>query len=104
MIDPCEDWKSLKLYCMSFSYFKTLSLPWQARVICECGVRVGERETNEVFVELYQIDSFYAEVHYRQSDSEIIKISSFDDVCYLEPYFNSMPHIHLSGELVKNNY
>ena len=88
---------------MSFSYFKTLSLPWQARVIWECGVRLGERETKDIFVELYQIDSFYAEVHYRQSDSEILKISSFDNVCFLDPYFKAISLPDLSTEIVKNN-
>jgi hypothetical protein len=88
---------------MRFSYFKTLSIPWQARVICECGVRLGERRTTEMFIELYQIDSFYAEVHYRQSDSEVMKITSFDDVCYLEPYFGSISLPDLSTKSVKND-
>lgn len=75
---------------MRFSYFKTLSLPWQARIICECGVRLAERKTADIFIELYQIDNFYAEVHYRHSDSEVIKITSFHDVCYLDPYFSTI--------------
>lgn len=86
---------------MRFSYFTTLSLPWQARIICECGIRLGERKNEKVFIELYQIDSFYVEVHYNQSDSEIIKITSFEDVCYLEPYFNSISLPELSSSIIK---
>jgi len=86
---------------MRFSYFKTLSLPWQARVICECGVRLGERKYKDVFVELYQVDGFYAEVHYRQSDSEVMKITSFEDICYLEPYFNTIPLAELSPSIIR---
>lgn len=87
---------------MRFSYFKTLSPPWQARIICECGVRLGEREYNEVFVELYQVDSFYVEVHYRQSDSEVMKITSFEDICFLEPYFNTISLNELSPSIIKD--
>jgi len=86
---------------MRFSYFKTLSLPWQARIVCENGVRIGERKNENVFVELYQVDSFYVEVHYRQRDSEIIKITSFEDICYLEPYFNNILFTELVPSIVK---
>lgn len=86
---------------MRFSYFKTLSLPWQARIICELGVRLGERQYKDVFVELYQVNSFYVEVHYRQSDSEIMKITSFEDMCYLEPYFNTISLTDLSPSIIK---
>ena len=71
---------------MQFSYFKALALPWQAHIICECGKLLSERQNDKTLVELYQIDSFFAEVHYRQSDNEIMKISSFQDSHYLEPY------------------
>ena len=73
---------------MHFSYFRTLALPWQAHIICECGTQLSGREKDNVFIELYQIDSFYAEVHYRQKDNEIIKITSFQDVHYLKSYLN----------------
>ncbi len=86
---------------MRFSYFKTLSLPWQAHIICECGVRLAERSDQQVFVELYQIDSFYAEVHYQQSDNEIIKIVSFQDIDYLEPYISTISLKELTPKVLK---
>ena len=86
---------------MRFSYFKTLSLPWQARIICEYGVRLGEQKNERVFVELYQVGSFYVEVHYRQSNSEIIKITSFEDISYLEPYINTISLPELASSIVK---
>lgn len=88
---------------MRFSYFKTLSLPWQAKVICECGVRLAERKLVDVFIELYQIDSFYAEVHYRHSDSEIMKIASFQDLSYLDPYFNDVILPDLTPKILKDD-
>jgi hypothetical protein len=87
---------------MRFSYFKTLSLPWQARIICEHGVRLAERKEENRFIELYQIDSFYAEVHYRYSDSDIIKITSFSDTCLLEPYLHKLSLPELTLQAVKS--
>ena len=88
---------------MRFSYFKTLSLPWQARVICECGVRLAERKLDNVVIELYQIDSFYAEVHYRHSDSEVIKIASFQDIGYLDPYFSEILLPEMPPKILKDD-
>lgn len=88
---------------MRFSYFKTLSLPWQARVICECGVRLAERKLADVVIELYQIDNFYAEVHYRHCDSEVIKIVSFQDIGYLGPYFNEIILPEMPPKILKND-
>ena len=87
---------------MHFSYFKTLALPWQAHIICECGTRLAERKNDNLFIELYQIDSFYAEVHYRQSDNEIMKITSFQDVCYLEPYLHTISLQDIPLKSLKN--
>ena len=87
---------------MQFSYFKTLALPWQAHMICECGIRIAERIESESLIELYQIDSFYIEVYYRQSDNEILRINSFEDTDYLEPYFDKATLLDISSSIICN--
>jgi hypothetical protein len=88
---------------MHFSYFKSLALPWQAHIICECGTRLTERKIGNTLIELYQIDAFYAEVHYRLSDNEIMKISTFQDVQFLEPYLQSISLENVTLGIVRNN-
>lgn len=87
---------------MQFSYFKTLALPWQAHMISECGVRIAERLTGETLIELYQIDNFYVEVHYRKSDDEILCINSFEDTDCLEPYFDTETILNIATKFVSN--
>jgi hypothetical protein len=75
---------------MRFSDFKTLDLPWQAKVVCEDGSFLSFRTDDQYFIELYQVDSFYVEIYYRLIDNEIEKFLSFHDINLLEPYLNKI--------------
>lgn len=71
---------------MHFTDFKQLPLPLQAHQICQNGVYLTERTAGDYFVALYALFDFYAEVHYRFQDSEVLFISSFYSTNLLEPY------------------
>jgi len=71
---------------MHFTEFKLLSLPEQAHLICQQGVYLSERSEGDYFVALYAVFDFYAEVHYRFADSEVVMITSFYNMNLLEPY------------------
>lgn len=80
---------------MHFIEFKLLPLPIQAQLICQQGVYLSERTEGDYFVALYALFDYYAEVHYRFSDSEIIMISSFYNTNLLEPYLAKVQIHHL---------
>ena len=83
--EMCEG-KTPQLISMYFLEFKLLPLPLQARLLCQHGVYLSERTEGDFFVALYALAGFYAEVHYRFADSEIVMISSFYGTALLEPY------------------
>lgn len=71
---------------MHFIEFKLLPLPAQAHLICQQGVYLSERSQGDYFVALYAVFDFYAEVHYRFADSEVMMITSFYNTNLLDPY------------------
>ena len=71
---------------MHFIDFKVLPLPEQAHLICQQGVYLSERSEGDYFVALYAVNDFYAEVHYRFADSEVVMITSFYNTNLLDPY------------------
>jgi hypothetical protein len=88
---------------MHFPDFKLLSLPMQAHHICQQGVYLSERSAGDYYVALYSLFDFYAEVHYRFADSEVIMITSFHDTHLLTPYLDKInlqwllqPSLHLN--------
>ncbi len=80
---------------MYFLEFKLLPLSMQARLICCHGVYLSERTQGDYFIALYAVSDFYAEVHYRFADSEVMMIGSFYTTNLLEPYLAKMPVQHL---------
>ena len=81
---------------MRFVEFKFLPLPLQAHLLCRRGVHLSERTEGDFLVALYALDGFYAEVHYRFADSEIVFISSFYGTALLEPY---LANVRIDGLL-----
>lgn len=71
---------------MRFFYFKQLSAPQQAHLICHQGILLAERTEDGYVVALYALFDFYVEVHHRFNDSEIVLITSFYNTSLLEPY------------------
>lgn len=75
---------------MDFSYFKLLTVPVQAHIICDRGVYLSEREEDGNLIVLYGVDAFYVEVYYRLADNEILKLRSFHSPELLEPYLGKI--------------
>lgn len=75
---------------MRFSDFKMLPVPLQAHLICSRGVLISERSEADMIVALYAVDLFYVEVYYRAADSEVLKILSFHEPHFLEPYLGQI--------------
>ena len=62
----------------------------QAYLICQHGVYLTERRDWDYLTALYALNDFYAEVHYRFADSEVLMISSFYNTHLLMPYLNNV--------------
>lgn len=75
---------------MRFVEFKLLPLPMKARLICESGSYLTERTEGDYVIVLYALTDFYAEVHHRADDSEVVMIGSFYNTALLEPYLAQM--------------
>lgn len=75
---------------MHFLEFKLLPLSLQAHLICQQGIYLSERSEGHYFVALYAVFDFYAEVHYRFEDSEVLMITSFYGTHLLEPYLQKV--------------
>ncbi len=75
---------------MKFAEFKTMDLYEQAGIICEEGVLLAERNEDDSLIVLYSVGSFYVEVFYRTSDSEIVKFRSFQSIQFLDPYLQQI--------------
>lgn len=80
---------------MHFLDFKRMPLSAQAHLICRHGVHLSERTEGDYFIALYALFGFYAEVHYRFADSEVLFITSFYTTNLLEPYLAKVQISHL---------
>lgn len=72
---------------MTVRQFENLSEKDQEKVISLYGVLVGTREKGIVHIRLYQVHSFYVELHHHQHFNVNIKIRAFSNTNYLSPYF-----------------
>lgn len=91
---------------MYFPQFKLLPLSVQAHLICQHGVYLAERTEGDYFIALYALSDFYAEVHYRFGDNEVLMICSFHTTNLLAPYLANVgierwlpAAVHRSGAL-----
>ena len=75
---------------MTFSQFQALPKDIQRNVVKHCGVFLFGRTGVGVNVMLYQVEGFYAELYFDEKMSEAIRIKSFEDTKYLEPYLRKV--------------
>jgi len=73
---------------MELYEFISLPIHDRANTIWRQGVYLCTRSTKSGFVNLYGIDSFYAEVYYHAINNEVEDIRSFRSVDCLDPYFH----------------
>ena len=81
---------------MVLSLFNTLSKKEQQEVLLAQGTFLTERMDGPFRIMLYQLDSFYVEVHFFNLYNKVAFFSAFDTVEALEPYLET---IDVSGML-----
>jgi hypothetical protein len=82
---------------MTFTDFKFLPVGFQAHLVCARGVLLAERQEDGLHFSLYSLDSFYVEVCYRISDSEVVRLLSFYHTFFLEPYLDTISLAELTA-------
>lgn len=60
------------------------------------GALIGERVEKFHCIKLYQLDSLYMEVYHHMHFNVIVKVNTFTDTAFLEPY---LVNINLAGLL-----
>ncbi|MCQ6957244.1 hypothetical protein [Mucilaginibacter aquariorum] len=69
--------------------FHAMTLPEKAATVWE-GTFIGDRPEGELFVQLYNMGTFYAEVFYNREINEIVKVRGFKSTKLIEPYLKAI--------------
>ncbi|HEX2606818.1 MAG TPA: hypothetical protein VHK91_05540 [Flavisolibacter sp.] len=77
--------------------FTTIEEAHRAHRLIKSGVQVAERTKGFYKIQLYQLPGYYLEVYRHSHFNVIIKVNSFTDVSYLEPYLESIDIASLLG-------
>lgn len=75
---------------MTLYQFNALDDIEQAEAIWEHGVLLRSRDEGDYRYILYQIDSFYVELHYHMQQNAIEKARVFANPDHLQPYLDEM--------------
>lgn len=75
---------------MTLYHFNFLDEAEKANVVWTKGVQVGERSDAFHHIDLYQVDSFYVEVHHHTHFNVITRFKSFTSLKKLEPYLEEI--------------
>ncbi|MGV3656621.1 MAG: hypothetical protein ACO1NX_01655 [Chitinophagaceae bacterium] len=75
---------------MTRYHFNILEEGQRVRLVRQKGVQVGERAETFHTVLLYQLDSFYVELHHHNHFNVITHIESFSDTARLQPYLQQI--------------
>ncbi|MFL5789540.1 MAG: hypothetical protein ACJ748_15880 [Flavisolibacter sp.] len=75
---------------MTLKEFKKLPEWEQVDIIYEEGTYIGKRKAGALDILLYQVDSFYVELYYREYRRHILKINYFNSTTFLDPYLEQM--------------
>jgi len=75
---------------MRIEEFKYLEKETKKRLLFDNGVYLSSRKESEFIIELYQIDSFYVEAYFHESDQEIGYMRAFSSLDDLLPYLNKI--------------
>ena len=75
---------------MKIEEFKYLEKETKKRLLFHNGVYLATRQESEFIIELYQIDSFYVEAYFHESDQEIGYMRAFSSLDDLLPYLGKI--------------
>jgi hypothetical protein len=81
---------------MTLYQFDGLTENEKTAIVWNEGHFVGDRKENSFFILLYQIKSFYVELHYNGQENKVSKLCSFSSTEQFEPYLEK---IDISGLL-----
>ncbi len=73
---------------MTIDEFNTFSKEVKLDVLLHKGVFLCYRTHRKQYIDLYQIEAFYVEVYYNQTQDRITKLKSFLSTDALKPYFH----------------
>ena len=79
---------------MTLYEYNMLEKDEQHSTVWENGTHISERIEGPHKLILYQIFSFYVELHYSIEDNKLTKLRSFSSVKCLDPY---LPYIDISN-------
>jgi hypothetical protein len=71
--------------------FRQLLQEQQFDLLHKDGVYIGKRKPGKQTIVLFQLYSFYVEVHYRKYRKEIDHLVTSDDTAILQPYLEQIP-------------
>jgi hypothetical protein len=69
--------------------FHAMTIQEKAAAVWE-GTSIGDRPEGNLFVQLYNMGTFYAEVFYDQELNEIVKVRGFKSTKLIEPYLRGI--------------
>ena len=75
---------------MKPSAFNALTISDQLGQLWRKGVYIGKRKEDGRVITIYQLESFYVEIHYRKYRSVIENIVISEDPLILEPYLEQI--------------
>ena len=75
---------------MNLQLFQQLNAAEQEQALWEHGVFLDERQVQHFKVLLYQMASFYVEVYYDKTISEVTRLKSFTSTTLLQPYLDKI--------------
>lgn len=75
---------------MVFDFFNTLHKKAQQEILLAQGMFLTERTDGPFRIMLYQLESFYVEVHFINLYNKVAFFSAFDGLEALEPYLETI--------------
>lgn len=75
---------------MTLEAFRNLNHEERCTTWHTCAVQISERETQDCFYALYQLDGFYIEIKFFKWTDELPVMRTFSKNIRLEPYLNKI--------------
>jgi hypothetical protein len=75
---------------MTLFDFQLNPIPEQVAILYQQGVYIGKRKEDELIVLLYQLESFYVEVIYRNYRRYVARIRCTASTSVLDPYLEQI--------------
>ena len=71
---------------MNFYEFSQLDKDYQAQKAWTCGKHIATKHSSIYAIQLWQLDTFFVEIHYDRIDNQIENVRSFLSIEPITPY------------------